>query len=105
MLWLNSSSKFEFSIYNTLEQDYSNKVILVSNSMTDSISNMFINENKVLEDFSHTKTIAGTYQLFNRSANQTYQGEIYSVRIYNTALTDEEIKTNYEIDQYRFNIQ
>lgn len=31
-------------------------------------------------------------------------GNIYAVRIYNRVLTDEEIKTNYKIDKYRFGI-
>ena len=33
------------------------------------------------------------------------KGNIYSVRIYNKALTEDEVKTNYNIDKTRFNIQ
>lgn len=33
-----------------------------------------------------------------------FNGKIYAIRIYNRALTDKEIKTNFEIDQYRFGI-
>lgn len=32
-------------------------------------------------------------------------GEIYSIRVYNRALTQEEINQNYEIDKIRFNIK
>ena len=33
-----------------------------------------------------------------------FNGEVYSVRIYNRALTDEEIKNNYNVDKYRFDV-
>lgn len=34
-----------------------------------------------------------------------FKGNIYCVRVYNRALTDEEIQINYSIDKYRFNIE
>ena len=42
------------------------------------------------------------YQQDNR--NETCNAAIKNIRIYNRDLTDEEIKINYEIDEYRFNI-
>ena len=36
--------------------------------------------------------------------NRTLNGIIYSVRIYNRVLSDDEIKQNYEVDKKRFNI-
>ena len=104
MLWLNPNSKLEFSIYNTLEQDYNNKKIVITNAMTRDISNMYVNTEKVIEDFEHSKEIEGTYQLFNRNTAQTFKGEIYSLRIYTKYLTESEIKANCEIDKYRFNL-
>lgn len=35
---------------------------------------------------------------------QFFSGKVYSVRIYNRALTDEEIKNNYNVDKYRFDV-
>ena len=105
MLWLNPNSKFEFSINYTLKQDYSNQLISVTNAMSKTVSNMFVNNQKVMDDFNHNKELSGTYQLFNRVGKQTYKGEIYSVRIYRRRLTNEEIQQNYEIDKKRFNIQ
>lgn len=92
MLWLNPSSRFEFSIDYTLDQDYNDKKISVTNAMTKDTSNMFVNNQKVIDNFSHNKEINGTYQLFNRNKAQTYKGEIYSLRIYKKSLTDEEIR-------------
>ncbi len=37
--------------------------------------------------------------------NRTMNGSIKMIRVYNRPLNDEEVKTNYEIDKYRFNIQ
>lgn len=37
--------------------------------------------------------------------NRPFYGAIKMIRVYNRPLTDEEIKINYEIDKYRFNIQ
>lgn len=37
--------------------------------------------------------------------NRTLNGIIYSVRVYNRVLSDDEIKQNYEVDKKRFNIE
>lgn len=37
--------------------------------------------------------------------NRTLNGIIYSVRIYNRVLSDDEIKQNYEVDKKRFNLE
>lgn len=41
----------------------------------------------------------------HRTGESCLNGTIYSIRIYNRALTEKEIKNNYEIDRYRFNIE
>ena len=104
MLWIDPNSRFEFSKNYKVEQDFNNRIISVSNSMTNTTSNMIVNGKKVISDFNHTKTIAGTYQLFNRRGGQTYKGEVYSVRIYNKSLTDAEVLQNYKMDKERFGI-
>lgn len=108
MLWINPNSKFEFSAnhdWGTLTQDYNTRLISVTNAMTKTTSNMSINGVKVIQDFNHTKEVEGTYQLFNRNGEQTYQGEIYSLRIYKKCLTDAEVQKNYEIDKLRFGVE
>ncbi len=108
MLWINPNSKFEFSAnhdWGTLAQDYNTRLISVTNAMTKTTSNMSINGVKVIQDFNHTKEVEGTYQLFNRNGGQTYQGEIYSLRIYKKCLTDAEVQKNYEIDKLRFGVE
>ena len=49
-------------------------------------------------------TLGGT-PLAGAGANTQLKGTIYSIRIYNRALTEDEIKENYEIDKKRFNIE
>lgn len=39
------------------------------------------------------------------STNEYFNGKIYSVRLYNRALSDEEVKHNYEIDMAKFGIK
>ena len=39
------------------------------------------------------------------NGNTSYSGEIMAIRIYNRALTEEEIKHNYQIDKERFNLE
>lgn len=40
----------------------------------------------------------------NDANSRKFYGHIYAVRIYNRILTEDEIKSNYAIDKYRFNI-
>ena len=54
-------------------------------------------------------TLNNTYLVLGGNPNGTkvngvYEGTIYSVRVYNRVLTNEEIKKNYEIDKARFGI-
>ncbi len=50
-----------------------------------------------------TFVIGGT-PLVGAGANTEFKGTIYSIRIYNRALTEEEIKENYEIDKVKYGI-
>jgi len=54
---------------------------------------------------NNTKMMLGTNPSGNSQAGSFFQGNIYCVRVYNRALTDDEINANYEIDKYRFNIE
>lgn len=69
--------------------------------------NAYFNNNKS-QGNSFTGVTDGTYiaigSFFESSAEQLASIDVYAVRIYNRALTDEEIQRNYEIDQYRFGI-
>lgn len=49
--------------------------------------------------------IIGGNPLAGVGAIPQFKGTIYSVRIYNRALTEEEIKENYEIDKIRYGIE
>ncbi len=39
------------------------------------------------------------------ATGEYFNGKIYSFRLYNRVLTDEEVKHNYEIDKVRFGIE
>lgn len=54
---------------------------------------------------SSTALCLGTNPSGNVGKTNWLNGNIYSVRIYNRALTEDEVKTNYAIDKIRFNIQ
>ena len=49
--------------------------------------------------------IIGGNPLAGVGANAQLKGTVYSVRIYNRALTEEEIKQNYEIDKQKYGIE
>ena len=53
---------------------------------------------------NNTNMALGANPYGNEAEGEYFKGKIYLVRIYNRALTEEEIKINYEIDKYRFGI-
>lgn len=52
-----------------------------------------------------SKFIIGGTPLVGAGANTGFKGTIYSVRIYNRALTEEEIEENYKIDKQKYGIE
>ncbi len=70
------------------------------------------NNNKTLNEIEgtigttkyNTIMILGANPGGKRAIDCWLNGTIYSVRIYNRALTDEEVKSNYFIDQIRYNV-
>lgn len=56
------------------------------------------------QTLNNTSMVIGANPYGNETEGEYFKGKVYIVRIYNRALTDEEIKINYEIDQYRFGI-
>ena len=55
----------------------------------------------------HPQTVMalGCNPINNTSEMEFFNGRIYDAQIYNRALTEDEIRQNYEIDKVRFNIQ
>ena len=49
--------------------------------------------------------VIGGNPLAGAGAQTQFKGTIYCIRIYNRALTEEEIKQNYEIDKQRYGIE
>ena len=58
----------------------------------------------IKEPRNNTVIALGTDALGSTSGLTFLNGKIYSVRIYNRALTEEEVQQNYQIDKMRFNV-
>lgn len=88
------------------------KVYYNSGSYDNKTIRMYQNQNKFEQEYignigmsmHNTSMALGANPYESKAENEYFKGKIYIVRIYNRALTDEEIKTNYEIDKYRFGI-
>ncbi len=61
-------------------------------------------QGKIEQTHDNTIMILGADPDGNKAVGSFFNGTIYSVRIYNRALTDEEVKNNYFIDQIRYNV-
>lgn len=98
-----------------------NKIYSLSSSFDGSKINFFENNKKYVNNnignstvikspTNNTILILGNNPYNNSiEGSSTYSkwlnGKVYSVRIYNRALTDEEVAHNYEIDKERFGIE
>jgi len=51
-----------------------------------------------------TKLTIGAQAFAGVNAVPQLKGTIYSIRVYNRALTEEEIKQNYEVDKIKYNL-
>lgn len=60
---------------------------------------------KIKTPNNDTKLCIGTNPSSNRGTACWLNGKVYSVRVYNRALTDEEVRKNYEIDKIRFGVE
>lgn len=70
--------------------------------------NAYYNANKSEEKTFEDNEQNGTYisiASFRTVPDQLSKIDVYSVRIYNRALTDQEIANNYQVDKARFNIE
>lgn len=60
--------------------------------------------NNMLPPATGTTFVLGGNPLAGAGAVTTFKGTIYCVRIYNRALTEEELKENFKVDQQRYGI-
>jgi len=61
--------------------------------------------NSFLKPSSGTTFVLGGSPLAGAGAQTQFKGTIYCVRVYNRALTEEEIKENYNVDKARYGIE
>ena len=81
-------------------------IIKISYSKKGNLYKTYVNDeevNSVNLDNMQGFTI-NSFKLGTAENGYNFTGHIYSVRIYNRALTDEEIKNNYNVDKYRFDV-
>lgn len=68
------------------------------------INNIFEKEQNV-QPVAYSGMTTITIGNYRGNGGQYLNGKIYSIRMYNRALTDSEIEHNYEIDKERFNLE
>lgn len=94
----------------TLNSSIGKKYYIASRAKSGKVilnSNDDVSETSLPGDIGMTKN--DTYLVLGgnpsgTNINGVYEGTIYSVRVYNRVLTDEEIQKNYQIDKTRFGI-
>lgn len=99
--WVGKSSNTIGNIILETDEIYSFQL-----THTGSTLNLFLNGQKLINGKAST-ILADTAKLnlFGYVGNNTtFEGSLFAVRIHNRALTDEEVKRNYEIDKQRFGI-
>ncbi len=86
-----------------LESDSSYIVTALYNGVNRKI---YLNGVQKVTDTATPNVILGNVTIGDEIPGQDgfFNGEVHSVRIYNRALTDEEIKNNYNVDKYRFDV-
>lgn len=86
-----------------------NKIVANSIVLSAQKINAYNNSNKLITNQNLDRTLYTDGSVFGigSDGNGEYNTlmDCYAFRIYNRALTDEEVKINYEIDKTRFNIQ
>ena len=87
-----------------------NSISAIYKSTTDVIDKCYINSKQGVitsSNDSWAQTAPHYIQIgkYGNTNNWRFAGEICAIRIYNRALTEEEIKHNYEIDKERFNLE
>lgn len=101
--------------YATSGLTYSNTEAAISDIRTVSVNytdlavnSMYINAAAAsLSNKTHSYRYDGTHQMYvgGNDNNTKFTGKVYSVRIYNRALTAEEIAANYAVDLERFGLE
>lgn len=65
---------------------------------------IYLNGSMIARDNKTPNVVMGDVTIGKTYSNEYICGDIYCVRVYNRALSEEEIKHNYEIDKARFGI-
>ena len=120
--WISKGNGYDFSSVNssviTKAFPIENNIYTVDfikKSGKTSIDNLLVYENSVLKNnvenkYSVSMNLQNTPIQIGRmwqwgGQNRTLNGIIYSVRVYNRVLSEDEIKQNYEVDKLRFNLK
>ena len=107
--YINDTYKFHYSNNNS----YNNIKYALSGRYDKKEISLFENGNKTSENIQGTikKTSGNTIMALATSPSENiaysefFNGTIYSVRIYNRALTDEEVMQNYKIDKMLYGVE
>ena len=113
LITLYDNNKLLFSHNNKFYQGFNNyrrnTVCAIFETSQGVVENSFLNSvrlSKTADSTTWTSNLSHYIQIGKYTDNQwRFAGEICAIRIYNRALTEEEIKHNYNIDKERFNLE
>lgn len=99
--WNNGSSVNWSQHYNVKQALNKNTSFAISNNFSQNEGGIYINneKNQLKVDNLNFSSL-----FFLGTGSESFSGNIYAIRIYNEALTDEELAINYELDKIRFGI-
>ena len=112
-VWLGTSNKFNYDISNgSTSAQMSSTFTSVNNTMyalaasLDTKTYRLYNKAKLdaTKELGFTPSMSNSGIYVGGSAYY-YQGRIYSIRVYNKVLTQEEMLHNYNYDKQKFNIE
>lgn len=110
MLWIRPDNKLELNTSGGLISNltYVGQNIVATAVYRNTSPGLQLYINGVLVGQNNTASLLGpnpsTYTLFNRNTVSTFSGTIYNLRMYNRALSADEIKQNFEATRSRFGI-
>lgn len=101
--WDNGTS-LNFSQEYTIKQPL-NKIssFVLSNNSNQNVANMYFNGQKYPVSLDSV-TMDSMFYIGDTDIFEKFSGDIYAVRVYNRGLTEQEVKSNYELDKIRFGI-
>ncbi len=101
--WDNGSS-VNFGQEYTIKQSL-NKIssFVLSNNSNQNEANMYFNGQKFPVSLDNV-TLDSMFYIGDTDVFEKFSGDVYAIRVYNRGITEQEVKSNYELDKIRFGV-